>query len=80
MSGEQRYIVLEDHQIVLTDETFLRGYNAGYHLYTTRYQGHALTDAAIAQFLLRNIGFAPDRYTAGFVIGWIQGLLKERNA
>ena len=59
-----------------TDEDFVNGYQAGSLTYARSASTHQQTDATITSLLVQtmdSIGQS-DRYSAGFVLGWLNSL------
>jgi hypothetical protein len=59
--------------ILLADDQFLNGYQAGHLCYMLDYRTKVLSDDEIYHFLAHNLlaPLHPQRWNAGYIIGWI---------
>jgi hypothetical protein len=66
--------------IIVTDDDFCNAYMAGYLTYRLDYQGKAMSDADIYEFIMQHLHDVrhTDRWNAGFVLGWAAGM-HEKN-
>ena len=64
--------------VIVNNDDFANAMQAGYLLFHTEYQGKPLSDADIYGVIAQHIYAIrrPSTYNAGFVVGWIKGLLE----
>jgi hypothetical protein len=80
---EQRSVsgITEQHRIgnaiiIVTDDDFFNAYTASYLTYRLDYQGKALKDTDIYEFIMQHLHDVrhTDRWNTGFVLGWAGGM------
>ena len=68
-----RTIPVGANQLLLTDEAFLNGYQAGHLAYLAHDRATRFSDTSLRKLLLAmldNLDF-PEAYRFGFVVGWL---------
>lgn len=71
-------IKVGDTSVTVRNDEFGNGMQIGYLQFHTEYQGKPLSDSDIYGVIAQNIYSVrrPSTYNAGFVVGWIKGLLE----
>ncbi len=67
-------------RVSVQNDQFAQGMQAGYMLFLTEQQGKPLSDAQIYELIAQSIYHVrtTTTYNAGFVVGWIKGLLETK--
>lgn len=78
-SPSSRSILLGTVTILLTTQQFVDGYQNGYLRFRLSGPSTRMTDYEVYTFLLTNLRdfHYPDRWNAGYVLGWITALLER---
>lgn len=68
-----RTITVGTNALVLTNEDFLNGYQAGHLSYMAEFRNHTLTDNTLTELLMAALEDTQhsELYCMGFVVGWV---------
>jgi hypothetical protein len=86
-SRQERHISMHEQRqigqvtIILSDDQFLNGYQAGHLQYMLGYRARLLSDEDIYHFLVTNLLTDPPshRWNAGYVMGWLITMHEKGN-
>jgi hypothetical protein len=68
-----RTITIGANQLLLTDEAFLNGYQAGHLAYMAHGRGVPFSDTSLRELLMKVLEDTefPEAYCVGYVVGWL---------